>query len=633
VLNYKQHILLLFKRLALLLLIYFISRVLFFLFNNGYFRELGFWSFWRLSFIGMRFDLCAIGVINSLFIVLSALPVAFIGNRGYQIFLRWLFYLTNSVGIAANCVDLAFYRFSLKRLTAGVFNLLGRKSDFLSLLPSFLKNYPWLFLLFALLVWLMVYLYQRTDRKNPVDKPRFLSVEGWLLNFLGFGLVIGFTVLGVRGGWQLIPISIPFAGEFTSPANIPFVINSPFSIIKTLDQPQLPPFAFYKREDLNQVYSAIHLPSNKKPEKLNVVVLILESFSKEFTGIGHRKSYTPFLDSLMKNSFVFDQAYSNGKRSAEGIPAILGGVPTLMDEPYNSSVYATNEISSLPKLLKPLGYTSSFFHGGTNGTMDFQSFAGIAGFDHYYGRNEYSNDGDFDGNWGIWDEPFLHYFAEHLNTMQEPFLSAVFTLSSHDPYLIPPKYAGKFPAGPLEIQATIGYTDYALQQFFLQAAKAPWFKNTIFVISPDHTGVSADPMYSNSYGQYSIPIFFYKPGADFRGSDSTTVQQIDILPSVLDLLGYDKPYFAFGHSAFDKSAAHFAVNYSGVNFQFFQNKHLLQFDGKAVTGYYNLQTDSLLQNNQRDKPDGEMQAMTRLLKAFLQTYEESLRTNHMTLNK
>src|SRR5690606_24672345 len=106
----------------------------------------------------------------------------------------------------------------------------------------------------------------------------------------------------------------------------------------------------------------------------NVVFIILESFSKEYTGLGGRTSYTPFLDSLMQHSFVCTNAYANALQSAKGIPAIISGVPSLMDEPITTSAYGTNKLTSLPALLRNKGYQTAFYHGGTNGTMGFDIY-------------------------------------------------------------------------------------------------------------------------------------------------------------------------------------------------------------------------------------------------------------------
>src|SRR5690606_39267322 len=133
------------------------------------------------------------------------------------------------------------------------------------------------------------------------------------------------------------------------------------------------------------------------------------------TGLGDGVSYTPFLDSLAGEGMSFTNSYANGLRSAEGLRAIFSGIPSLMAEPFTTSVYSTNKITSIPGLLKTQRYHTSFSHGATNGSMSFDVFTRSAGVDHYYGRTEYNNDKDYDGNWGIYDEPFLQYFEQGLN--------------------------------------------------------------------------------------------------------------------------------------------------------------------------------------------------------------------------
>jgi len=284
----------------------------------------------------------------------------------------------------------------------------------------------------------------------------------------------------------------------------------------------------------------------------------LESFSKEFTGISNRKSYTPFLDSLMSQSVVYNNAISNGKTSINGIPAIIASMPCFLENHYLNSLYNSNTLQTLPNLLKDKGYNSVFFHGGTNGTINLNSFAQLAGYDAYYGRTEYNNDNDYDGQWGIWDEPFLKKTVTQMSSLKEPFFTSIFTLSSHNPYKVPAKYKGKFPKGNYEITKSVGYADYALRQFFNDARKQKWFDNTLFVITPDHTSISDDSFYSNLVGQYSIPIMIYKSGITPK-VEERTVQQIDILPTVLDYLNYDKPFYSFGKSMLTDSKQQFFI--------------------------------------------------------------------------
>ena len=185
--------------------------------------------------------------------------------------------------------------------------------------------------------------------------------------------------------------------------------------------------------------------------------------------------------------FILQNAYANGKRSIEGIPAIIGGIPALLSDPFITSAYSSNTITTIPSLLKQKGYTSTFFHGGTNGTMGFDNFSRSSGFDHYFGRTEYDNDDDFDGSWGIYDEPFLQQAALEIDKMKLPFLAVLFTLSSHHPYKIPDKYVNQFPEGTLPLHQSIAYADFSLKRFFETALKMSWFSNTLFVITADHT--------------------------------------------------------------------------------------------------------------------------------------------------
>jgi phosphoglycerol transferase MdoB-like AlkP superfamily enzyme len=369
----------------------------------------------------------------------------------------------------------------------------------------------------------------------------------------------------------------------------------------------------------------------------NVVVIILESFSKEHFGSlnhtienGRYKGFTPFLDSLLSHSLVTD-GYSDGKRSIEGIPAILASLPTWMTQDYITSVYGGNTINSIASLLKTEGYGTAFFHGGNNGTMGFDAFCGSAGFDKYYGRNEYANDKDYDGEWGIWDEPFLQYMANKLNTMQQPFLASVFTLSSHHPYQVPEKYKGKFREGKLPIQQTVMYSDYALKRFFETAAHMPWFDNTLFVITADHTSESALPFYQNRVGQYSIPVIFYKHDTTLSLHKPVTAQQTDIMPSVLHYLGYTKPFVAFGNSVFDTTAVHAAVSNINGSYQLIQNGWALEWNSNDRAQLYHFVQDSALAENLAVKQPQKLLEMENLLKAYIQQYNNRMIDNRLII--
>ncbi len=530
----------------------------------------------------------------------------------------------------ANCVDFAYFRFTLKRTTADVFNFFGgeKGGDLGRLLPLFLKDYWYVFVLWALLTVGVYYIYKKTKRDTQLE----WNGKQYLNQFIIFCVSVGVLLIGYRGGLQLKPITIVNAVEYTQVKYIPLMVSTPFTILKTLDVKGIEPKIYFTDEgELAKLYTPYHKGKTGDFKKLNIFIIALESFSKEYIGglNGRKTGYTPFLDSLMKQSLTFTNAFSNGKKSIEGIPAIVASIPTWSDEPYIFSQYGSNQINSLASLLKKKGYYTAFFHGGDNGTMGFDVFAGLSGYDNYFGRSEYNNEKDYDGNWGIWDEEFLQYTANTMNTKQQPFFATLFTLTSHHPYNIPVRYKNKFKDGPLEIEKSISYTDFALSKFFETAKTMPWFNNTLFVFSADHTGVSEDNFFTNRIGNYSIPIVYHLQGSNLKGFDSTATQQIDIMPSVLDYINYPNPYFAFGTSVFDTAADHFAMNINNSIYQFIEHNYSIQFDGEKTNEMNNYMIDSLLKTDVSNKQKAMTKQLENKAKAIIQTYQQCLINNKM----
>ncbi len=626
------NLILLLKHIAFLLITYTICRILFYWFNYSYFSDLSFGQLFFIVVSGIRFDLSVIILTNFLFIILYLLPFAFREKNGYRNLLKWLFISVNSIAIFSNCVDLTYFQYTLKRTNATVFNFFGGAigNDLAHLLPVFLIDYWYIFIIGGIFIYLIFYFYKK------IENSIFLNWTNseYKLQSIIFIVGVSLAIIAYRGGFQLKPISSVTAGEYATVKYIPLVLNTPFTILKTLDVETIKPSNSWKitnETELKNLYNPIHKAQSNGLKKLNVVVIALESFSKEYIGaLNNRKTgYTPFLDSLIGESLTFTNAFANGKTSIDGIPAIVSAIPTWMYEPYITSVYGTNQINSLANTLKKEGYYTAFFHGGTNGTMGFDAFCNVAGYDNYFGRTEYNNEKDFDGNWGIWDEEFMQYTANTINKKPQPFFATLFTLSSHHPYLIPDRYKGKFKEGALPIERSISYTDFALKIFFESAKKMPWFNNTLFVLCADHTGVSTDPFYTNKVGNYAIPIIYYMPNSTLKGRDSTTTQQIDIMPSVLDYLNYPSPYFSFGNSVFDTTVQHFAVTYNNNVYQFMQNDYVLQFDGDKASDLYNYKNDSLLKNDLLAKETGIAKKMENTIKAVIQTYQQSLINNKM----
>lgn len=626
----------LFIRIIIILLLYSISRFLFIVCNQHYFKDISIIEYFNIFWGGFRFDISSVLMINSVFIILSILPLWITYNNVYKKVLLYYFYISNSFAILFNFTDIVYFRFTFKRTTSDIFNYMGVGGDFDKLLPQFLKDFWFIPIFWILSIWLFVFLNNKINFSGSYNK----SLKSNLLHIFVFIIIIFSTVIGIRGGFQLRPLDIINAGKYSNSKNIPLVLNTPFTIIKTIGLPVLQKKEYYSNDvELNKIYSPFHLRNSisNDTSNYNVVIVIFESLSQEHIGaLNNTKDYsgfTPFLDSLIKKSYV-TSGFANGKRSIEGIPAILASIPTLMNEAYITSMYAGNKINSLASLLRSEGYNTSFFHGGSNGTMGFESFAKVAGFNSYYGRNQYNNETDYDGKWGIFDEPYFQYFANKLNETKQPFFSTIFTLSSHHPYTVPEKYKGKFKKGKLEIQESIMYADFSLRKFFETASKMPWFNKTIFVITADHTSEAYFDYYQNNIGMYSIPIIYYIPNNDsIRFTEKKLSQQTDIMPTVLGLVNFKGNYFSFGNDIFDSTQPNFSISYLNNEYQILKDGFVLRFDGKNSTALYNFKKDSLLKNNLINININQKVKLETFTKAVIQQYNNNMINNRMTNEK
>jgi len=453
----------------------------------------------------------------------------------------------------------------------------------------------------------------------------------------------GLVVAGARGGFRhsTRPITLSNAGDFAkNPLDVNIVLNSAFTIMKTMELKDLERVNYFTNQDsLENQFNPVKLPISKEPFKpLNVVIVILESNAKEYYGFynhdvmnGKYKGYTPFMDSLLTKSLTFKYSYANGLKSIDAMPSTLCSIPYVV-EPFILTRYATNnKTNSLAGLLKTKGYYSAYFHGAPNGSMGFLAFANLTGYDAYFGKNEYNNDADFDNIWGIWDEEFFQFYAKKMNTFKQPFLTTIFSVSSHDPFKVPQRYEGKFPKGTLPIHQCIGYTDMALRKFMKTASKMPWYKNTLFVFTADHTSQKYLEKYKTELNHFAVPIVFYSPGRNLSEYNQTEiVQQTDIMPSVLGYLNYDKPYVAFGFDIFHRQKdKYFAFNYKNGFYQILQDKYLLRSDGKNTIGLFDFKNDEKLNTNLMTTSKGKVDSMTLKLKAFIQQYNTRMLDNKL----
>lgn len=631
------------RSLVVVMVLYSVSRIGFYLFNTSFFPNLTFQRFVIIMGGGLRFDLSATLYSNSLFILLMILPFTFRFRNWYKSMVKWIFIITNSIAFAANTADFIYYRFTLRRTTLSFLNQFENETNFGKLLFQFVFDYWYATLFFVFLVMLLVIAFNRISYDGPQQSNKW--------KFYGYGIVafalsIGLFVGGARGGFResTRPITLSNAAAYVNePREINLVLNTPFALMRTAKANVISKVNYFSsEEELNKVFNPVKIPRDTLPfRRKNVVVLILESFSKEFIGAYNRDleggkyiGYSPFLDSLIGVSHAFQYSMANGRKSIDAMPSVICSIPSI-EVPYVLSHYSGNKINSLPSLLRNKGYYSAFFHGAPNGSMGFDAFANLSGFDGYFGKDEYEDTyratDDFDGIWGIWDEKFLQYFATKMNSFKQPFYTTVFTVSSHHPYNLPSEYENVFKGGPKPVHRTIQYTDMALRKFFTAASKMPWFNNTLFVLTADHASAEIQfQEYNSPSGYFAVPIIFYEPGSSPLPMKNEIVQQADILPTVLGNLHFDEPYVSFGRDVFGDEEP-FVFNYLNNTYQAFMGDYLLQFDGTKSIGLYNFKTDKTISNNLLASRPEVVSKMELRLKAFIQQYNNRMVDDKLTV--
>ena len=633
--------------LGLAYVVYFLARLAFFFENHSLYADIGWSHLLELARGGLTFDTTAVLYTNALWVLLVLLPWPLKPHEAYSRVCRWLFVVVNTLTLAMNLGDAVYFRYSMRRTTTTIFQEFQNEGNLGSIFLTEALSHWYFFVLAGAVAWGLWRLYRHPNMQTDGER-RWLFPVVRFVSLLAF---VPFCVAGMRGGWtrDIRPITISNANNYCDhPTEAALVLNTPFALIRTIGTNNFEVIAYYgSRAELEAVFNPVHTPRPAHPfQKKNVVVIIIESFGREYIGAYNRslaaqgyQGYTPFTDSLIEQggALTFRYSYCNGRKSIDGMPSILSSIPMFV-EPFFLSPYSVNDVSGLADCLNRKGYETAFFHGAERGSMGFMAFARATKFKQYYGREDYAadprtgGDDDFDGWWGISDEPFMQYFCQKMSDMHEPFMTALFTLSSHHPFRVPEPYKDVFkeedPKFP--IYKVIRYTDMSLQHFFAAARRQPWFQNTIFVITSDHTNQSRLPQYHTDIGGFSSPVIFYDPTGEMgNGMREGIAQQTDIMPTLLEHLGYDQPYLSFGKDLLSTPAdSTWAVNYLEGIYQYVKYGYVLQFDGRETRAVYSL-SDSQLQHNLVGRVP-QQPAMERELKAIVQQYMERMTENRLT---
>lgn len=564
-------------RLLVVLLLFSISRWLIYLFNTEFFHHLSLREAFRLFFQGMRFDLVVIAYANIPMILLYCLPAKFIYNQVLQKIVNILFVFVNSVLVMLNMVDVIYFRFIGKRMTSELLQFFSNSfKNIASVFGHVLTNYWYLLVLVLLFVLVLAVVGKRT---KLVQQTEVITNRWYFIQWISFMVFSVLTPLACRGGIQAKPIDQTTALRYADSQNVPIVLNTPFSIVKSTAGQVLPEVHRFDPEEMD--FSPIHY--SLKPNRFvldsldyapNLMYIVLDGIGQEMISYYNPESrfqLTPFLDSLLTQSLTFN-GRANGRRSVEALPALLSGVPSLMDLGFTSSPYSDKKMDALDLTLEQHGYHDS--------RLPFAIMV--------YTLSSSNNDKDS-------DLPKESYLWSHF-------------------------------------EKKVYHTDCALRDIFEEASRQSWFDSTLFVITANHSNTEHyQKDYSNIWGMYSIPIAFFMPSRIPAYRCEEIAQQIDLNVSILSALGVEDTVFSFGRNVFDSLSEPNFIAYINQTYQFSDGQYLVQSDGENTIGVFNVIRDRQLDDNLIDRI--QCADLSRKLKERIQEFNNRFIFNELYINK
>ncbi len=617
---------------AFLLLCYELLRLGFLIANRQYFAGVPagqvLWAF----VYGLRFDVSALLMLNAALLLLYNLPGNPARFRWYSAILLVLFFAANLAAVTVNLADYGYYAFTQRRL---MYELFAMPGEILGMLPGLVSGYWHLFLLLGAVIALFIYaglkLFKKLDRSVTYSFNIFTES-------LSLILIAGLAVLGIRGGLQSKPIRQNHAFFSESRAAGYLALNSTFTVLRSLSQPRLAEYQFMPREQAqalieemlcapNEVMVDREYPflrsrkSDALEKRLNLVIFIMESWSASQVGPAPgRPSATPFFDNLAGQGLLFTNFMANSQRSLEAVPAILTSIPAFYNQnSFINSQAEMNRVLGLGHILLKRGYTTSFHHGAKTGSMGFDAYARTAGFLKYYGKEGFPGLADSvqDGTWGVYDEEFFGDAFLRMNGFQKPFASVIFSLSPHDPLIIPKYREALFSQYRDEdrFRRALRYSDYSLRTFFKKAETTDWFNNTIFVITGDHPYHATRNDFASIF---QVPLLIYCPALLKPGVRTGIASQVDVLPTLLEVMNLSAVHASMGGSLMSTRPGHYAVLRHGPEFAILNDSLALTGDLERVYGVYAYKKDPGFKQNMKDAQPKEAEYLFDRLKAYIQ---------------
>ena len=547
------------------------------------FANLDFFELTKSFFIGFRFDLSSISILLFVPITILIFPNKITRNFSFRRIVSAFIYFELVVVTIFLISDYLYFSFVKRHITNEI-NFLLNDSEYLMTEVS-VKFLPAILLIaFAILCYPFF---------QKLTCPRKKEVKRSISSFI---VILMLFILVGRGGFQRKPIAVIDAYQYGSASQGHLILNGIFTASHFSNSSK-----FIERKSGNEkdYFQALNLPQPKNPKyplersyvqnanenKKNLVIIMVESLSFKYIDHLSGKGYgvTPNIDNLASKGYVFENFFSNGQRSVDGVQSILTGIPPLpgMPDITNLSI----NYSSLGRLARKNNYRTIFLTSTLRESFSLDLIAGAAGFDEYFGLEDYPIILDYidskDRTLG-WDYEVLIYLLKKLENEKSNYFAFVNASSDHTPFAKMHNPFNKYEHGSESEGGYLNmlhYTDWAIGEFINEFRKREDFENTIFIITADHA--LAHFQGKNPYGKFKIPLIIYSPKNFSPSKSKMFVSQIDLFPTIINILDIKGKFSTIGENIFE-NRRNFAVVKDGALIGIFSNEGFLVHSLKKV---------------------------------------------------
>lgn len=520
-------------------------------------EEGGLMLLFKAFFMGFRFDtLISCFVLSPFLISLILAYYLNIKNRIFYKINHYALVVLFSLCFAICCMDIPYFKYFFTRFNVQAFTWIDSPLFVFKMIsqePSYIVYFFIFVAIITLYSWLMFRNYKMflgNIKSNKATENR--TAKTYILNSLLFILLIGLCFLGMRGRIEKkSPMKVGTAYFSNNPLINQMGLNPNFTLIKSIEekskQDNKPLDLMDKNEAkafVNQEFIRMKSSSNKREvvlgKKTNVVLVIMEAMGTCNIGhFGNTQNLTPNLDNLINNSVSYENVYTAGIHTYNGVYSTLFGQPALMHKHSMNLTIIPKIEGGLPNVLKENGYSTLYFTTHDDQFDNIGGFLSANGVERIVSVKDYPKD-EVKSTLGVSDHVMFNRAIEEINSLDKtkPFFATLLTSANHGPYIFPENITLKPKSKDIK-DKMIEYSDWAIGRFIENAKKFPWFENTIFVFIADHGAYKGKADFELPLSYHHTPFFIYSPSKLKPKKVENIGLQIDVAAMISSYLGIE----------------------------------------------------------------------------------------------